>query len=238
MSKNEELETWKKIWERKGNIISDDLKLKELIAIDGFDTGAGAFPVDSWLSFVEKIKIQLNINKNHKILEIGCGAGAFLLPLYNSQIAVYGIDYSKSLVELCTKTMKSGVFKMSEAKKIPFKNEYFNAVVSNSTFQYFSDLEYAKNVLCEVNRVLKKKGRAALLDINDAEKKDEYESIRKEALGEEEYDRLYGNLKHQFYNKEWFEKTANNLGLNCKVKEQNISGYSNSEFRYNVFLEK
>jgi ubiquinone/menaquinone biosynthesis C-methylase UbiE len=105
-------------------------------------------------------------------------------------------------------------------------------------FNIFDDLEYAEKVLSEIARVLKKKGRAAILDVNDGTKKQTYESIRRRKLGDAEYDRLYGNLNHQFYDKEWFDRMANNFGLKCEIQEQNIKGYDNSKFRYNVFLEK
>jgi ubiquinone/menaquinone biosynthesis C-methylase UbiE len=238
MSKSGEPVIWKNIWEKKGKVASDGIDLTSLIAIDGFDTGAGEFPVDSWLSFVEETKIKLRLKKEQKILEVGCGAGAFLLPMYNSGMVVYGIDYSNSLIQLCTNIIKLGIFKVSEANNIPFEDEFFDAVVSNSVFQYFDGLEYAENVVSEIARVLKKKGCAALLDLNDAAKKEKYESIRRKKLGDKEYDRLYGSLNHQFYKKEWFDNIANNFGLKCNIQDQNIKGYDNSKFRYNVFLEK
>jgi SAM-dependent methyltransferase len=238
MSKSGEPLIWKNIWEKKGKAASDDIDLTKLIAIDGFDTGAGEFPVESWLAFVEETKIKLRLKKEQKILEVGCGAGAFLLPMYNLGMVVYGIDYSASHLQLCTTIMKLGTFKLSEARNIPFEDEFFDAVVSNSVFQYFDDLEYAEKVVSEIARVLKKKGRAAILDLNDAAKKETYESIRRKKLGDREYDRLYGNLNHQFYNKEWFDCIASPFGLRCNIQEQNIKGYDNSKFRYNVFLEK
>ncbi len=238
MSTREESMSWKTIWEKKGQVTIDDIDLKKLIAIDGFDTGAGELSVAGWLAFVEEIKIRLRLKEEQNILEVGCGAGAFLLPLYNSGMSVYGIDYSHSSVQLCTKIFDSGIFKVSEANKIPFGNNFFDTVVSNSVFQYFRDLEYAEDVVSEIVRVLKKSGRVALLDINDAAKKEQCLSIRKKKIGDDEYDRLYKGLRHQFYHKEWFEKIANNLCLKCEIKEQNINGYFNSKFRYNVFLEK
>jgi ubiquinone/menaquinone biosynthesis C-methylase UbiE len=118
-------------------VVSDGVDLAKLIAIDGFDTGAGELPVDSWLSFVEETKNTLRLKREQKILEVGCGAGAFLLPMYNFGIAVYGIDYSDPHPQLCTNVMKLGTFKLSEAKNIPFEDEFFDAVISNSVFQYF-----------------------------------------------------------------------------------------------------
>ena len=240
MNKNRQSRTgqnlWKNIWERKGNEVSGELELADLIAIDGFDIGTGEFTVNSWLSFVKEIQERLNIKETQKILEVGCGAGAFLFPMSNSNIEVFGIDYSSSHVELCSNIMPSGIFKVAEAERIPFENMYFDAIISNSVFQYFESLNYAENVVNEMVRVLKSTGCIALLDINDASKKYEYESIRRARLGNDEYDRLYGSLSHQFYKKEWFETIANYLNVKCVIQDQNIIGYENSKFRYNVFL--
>jgi len=239
MNKNRtEQNLWKNIWERKGNEVSGELEIADLIAIDGFDTGAGEFSVNSWLSFVKEIQERLNIKKTKKILEVGCGAGAFLFPMYNSSIEVFGIDYSSSLVELCSKIMPSGIFKVAEAETLPFEDLFFDAIISNSVFQYFESLNYAENVVNEMARVLKSTGYIALLDINDASKKYEYESIRRAKLGNDEYDRLYGNLTRQFYEKEWFETIANHLNVKCVIQDQNIIGYENSKYRYNVFLSR
>lgn len=233
-----EQNVWKKIWERKGNEASGEIELADIIAIDGFDTGAGAFSVNSWVSFVKEVQQHLNIKEKQKILEVGCGAGAFLLPMSHANIEVFGIDYSRSLVALCSKIMPLGVFKVAEAKTIPFEDSFFDAIISNSVFQYFESLSYAENVVNEMARALKSTGCIALLDVNDAAKKYEYESIRRAKLGNDEYDTLYENLTHQFYKKEWFEAIANRLNVQCVIQDQNIIGYENSKFRYNVFLSR
>ena len=231
-----EQDLWKSIWERKGNEVSEKIELAELIAIDGFDTGAGNFSVNSWLTFVKEIQVRLNIKG--KILEVGCGAGAFLYPLYNADINIFGIDYSSSLVDICLRIMPSGIFKVAEANILPFEDLFFDAIVSNSVFQYFESLTYAENVINEMARTLKSTGNIALLDINDASKKQEYELIRRAKLGDDDYYRLYGSLTHQFYRKEWFENIANHLNFECVIENQNIIGYDNSRFRYNVFLSR
>jgi ubiquinone/menaquinone biosynthesis C-methylase UbiE len=238
MSTNTEEVSWKNIWERKGDVASNHIELKNLIAIDGFDTGAGEFSVNSWLSFVKEIQERLNIRETKRVLEVGCGAGAFLFPMSNSNIEIFGIDYSISLVELCSKIMPSGIFKVAEAKSLPFEDLFFDVILSNSVFQYFESLNYAENVVNEMARLLNSAGHIALLDINDASKEYEYESIRRAKLGDDEYDRLYGSLTHQFYKKEWFEHIADHLNLKCIIMDQNIIGYENSKFRYNVFLSR
>ena len=147
--------SWKNIWEKKGNVTAENVTLEDLIAINGFETGAGAFPVESWLQFVEEIKIELGLLDDQKLLEVGCGSGAFLFPFFNSGIIVHGIDNSGSLVNLCSRIMKGGVFKETEANTLPFNENTFDAVVSNSVFQYFPSLDYSEDVIREISRILK-----------------------------------------------------------------------------------
>ena len=119
------------------------------------------------------------------------------------------------------------------------KSEHGEKVQKDAiVFQYFESLTYAENVINEMARTLKSTGNIALLDINDASKKQEYESIRRAKLGDDDYYRLYGSLTHQFYRKEWFENIANHLNFECVIENQNIIGYDNSRFRYNVFLSR
>ena len=73
--------SWKKIWENKrkkifGNNINDLLKL------NGWDTQVSTFSTNAWNHFVQNLIKKYKIKKGHKILEIGCGSGAFLIPFY------------------------------------------------------------------------------------------------------------------------------------------------------------
>ncbi len=229
---------WKKVWEQKAKDVSSDITLSNLISIDGFDTGIGVFPIESWLKFIEKIASRLELKRGNKILEVGCGAGAFLFPLYNRGVEVYGIDYSVNQIALCKKIMDRGVFKVGEANRLPFESEFFDVAISNSVFQYFSDLEYAEKVVTEMARVLKRNGYIGIFDVNDLEKKEEFIAARKRKLGEKKYERLYGNLEQLFYSKEWFREIAKQYGFDCTIEDQYIEGYFNSGFRYNVFFKK
>jgi len=234
MTQKEKPHSWKNIWEKKGEKGINSIELSDLIAMDGFDTNVGKFSVDRWLSFVHEIRERLNIK--NKLLEVGCGCGAFLYPLTNFDIEIYGIDYSENLVKICSEAIPSGVFKTAEANQIPFKDQFFDSIISHGVFIYFESLDYAQEVLSEMVRMLKNTGNIAILDINDADKKQECETIKREKLGDDEYERLYGNLNHQFYPKKWFEEIVTRFGLQCEIQDQNIQGYENSKFRYNVFL--
>ncbi len=87
-TQNESKETWKQIWTRKGRA---DSSVTDLLAYDGYE----ATKVDMEEVASQIIK-RLDIHKNDRVLEVGCGAGALAQYLDCDYV---GIDYSPTLVQ-------------------------------------------------------------------------------------------------------------------------------------------
>jgi ubiquinone/menaquinone biosynthesis C-methylase UbiE len=231
--------SWKEIWENKGITEKEDFVLTDLMALDGYDTGAGCCPVEGWMFTVEMMERKLQLNRKESICEIGCGSGAFLFPLYRKGYKILsGIDYSTNLISVCKRVIPEGNFRVSEAKSTSFEPAKFDAVISNGVFNYFPDLEYTRQVIEEILRILKINGRGIILDMNDAEKKLQYETIRRNKLGQEEYERLYKDHRHLFFKRSWFKEIASEHNLKYEIFDQDITGYDNSKFRFNFYFEK
>jgi ubiquinone/menaquinone biosynthesis C-methylase UbiE len=213
------------------------LGLRDLIALDGFD-GVSSVREDVWIQMVCNLEIKLNLSRSHSICDIGCGSGAFLLPLYDKGYRrLAGIDISPGLIAICKKVMPQGDFRISEAHRVPFNTAIFDVVFCNSVFQYFPDLAYAENAMREMIRILKPNSQAVVLDINDAWKKDLYETARRSRIGSE-YDRLYRNHPHLFFERSWFVALAKKYHLEYEIVDQSIPGYLNSPFRFNFQFRK
>lgn len=234
----ESKEKWQKIWEKRSIKSGDNVDLADLIAIDGFDSGAGKHSVQTWLSLVKSVEDKIGIKSGHAVCEIGCGAGAFLYPLKSTGARLHGIDYASNLVKVCKSVLPDGVFLHAEANNIPFDTEMFDSVFSHSVFQYLPGLDYASQTIAELARILKVGGKAALLDVNDAEKEGDYMRIRGAKIGIEKYKEKYKDTPHQFYHKKWIQEVAKANNLSCYIENQNLEDYGNSQFRFNVFLEK
>jgi len=231
------LKKWKEVWERKGRELKkEDLTLRYLIAMDGFDTATGTMTEETWMNVVEMVKRKLNLRNGDFLLEVGCGAGAMPLPLSKMGINVAGVDYSASLIEVAKRGIPDLIAHATEACKLPFKNAEFDAVLSFSVFFYFPDYEYAERVLYEVLRVSKKDAKILIADVSDLSKKEGSERYRRGALSEGEYNRLYSEHTHLYYDKKWFEDFANTNGLFVNIFDQNIEEYGHSPFRFNVLL--
>ena len=98
---------------------------------------------------IEIIKHYLKPKKTDKLLDVGCGTGLTTKP-WNCKR--YGIDPSKKLLEKAKH--KDIEYKLAEAENIPYKDNFFNIVISITPIQNFTNIEKG---LKEIKRVGKDK---------------------------------------------------------------------------------
>jgi trans-aconitate methyltransferase len=224
---------WKKIWNKDERI--HQIILETLIKADGFDSGAGSFSVEDWIDYTDELYDKLDIKNKDSIYDIGCGSGAFIYHLYLKNHQVGGVDYSTVLIDLANRMMPQSDFIINDASAITVSKKY-DLVVSHSVFHYFRDLDYAKTVLEKM--VDKASYKIAIFDINDENKKEAYHKVRMGDMSQEEYAKKYSGLEHMFYQKEWFEYMAKELGLKIEIFDQSFSSYTNASLRFNIIMEK
>ena len=160
---------------------------------------------------IDKIINTLYINKDEKILEIGCGAG--LLSIFLKDYDYFGLDYSITLVSKHIQLLENIVINFS-CTDIIFKDNYFDYVIMNSTLEYLNSNEELNKTISEIERVTKK----GIYIANILHK------TRNIKIDKHKYD---GEFSHFIINKEYFS----NLGY--KIIE---SLYD--EDRYDVFKIK
>ncbi len=117
---------------------------------DKIATGYEELYEEEQLEKIRLIKKYLKIKKSDKLLDVGCGTG--LTTQYWKCIR-YGIDPSKKLLERARERDKI-TYKQAQAEKIPFKNNFFDVVISITAIQNFTNIEKG---LEEIKRVGKNK---------------------------------------------------------------------------------
>ncbi len=222
---------WDLLWERKGENIEEFNPIK----LDGFDSGLGNLNKDLVNVIINKIKLELNLSNKDNLLEVGCGAGMLLIPLSKYVGSVSGVDLSCSLIRILRKHLKGANLFVSGADNLPFKKNSFNKVLVHSVFQYFYSLAYAKQSISEMLRVCELEGKILIMDIPDLSKKEANDAYR---LKLDSRKTQNPNLKHQFYEKDFFKNICKEKNLKRKIQDQDIKGYINSKFRFNVLIEK
>lgn len=114
----------------------------------------------NYFVFKKIIRKELLIKKEMKILDLGSGTG-ILSPLFPNASYI-GIDLDKRLVGF-SRRIYPYVFKVMDAQKLDFPNNYFNAVLIAGVIHHLSDKESEK-VLSELKRILKKNGKVLLIE--------------------------------------------------------------------------
>ena len=114
---------------------------------------------------IENIKIE----KNFKVLDLGCGRGELAIWVASEGSEVYGIDYSREAIKLANialskqpQNIKEKVsFLQMNAKKLSFADNYFDIIVSLEVWEHLYPAEQ-KTSLKEILRVLKSGGEVII----------------------------------------------------------------------------
>jgi len=93
---------------------------------------------------------------NKRVLEIGFGSGNLISNLLKRGAIYYGLEISKSAINLVRKNYGKGVnLKLIKNNKIPFKNCYFDFVILSHSLEHIASED---KILSECKRVLAKGG--------------------------------------------------------------------------------
>ena len=229
-------ESWKQVWERKGSAGAKPdadaatYGLPDLIAFDGFDGALGKADNRTWQHIITTVKDRLDIRPGDHLIEVGCGAGAILFGLTDIGATLVGTDYSAPHVEIARKALPRAHFQVAEACAQPFADDSFDRVLSHGVFLYFADHDYARRTIAELVRICRSPRRILIMDIPDAAKQSRTEAARRAAGASL-------SPSHLYYPKEFFEEAAVRHGLRAIIFDQNVPGYGNAAYRFNVILE-
>ncbi len=228
---NQRSEDWLQIWERK----YAGARENSLHVADGYDElTPGEFE-----KVAKRFLDLADISKNAKILDVGCGAGAFWEHARGYR-HLAGIDYAQEAIRVIRERL-SGDFRVADATALPFEAAAFDAVLSFGVFIYFDSLGYARKVLDEMHRVLKPGGRIFIGEVNDKDKMDRYRELRVEKEADMKRKVIKdAQVDHLFFDKAFFEEFAENAGYTVEIVDEETLGipyYSCSLYRFAVILE-
>lgn len=120
--------------------------------------GYGGFSYNPmyWSEVVKDFCDYYHLNKNSKILDVGCAKGFMLYDFHklNLNLDLYGIDISKYAIDNCVPEVKNKL-QVANAIKLPFEDNFFDLVISINTIHNLNKVECA-TALKEISRVSKK----------------------------------------------------------------------------------
>lgn len=104
--------------------------------------------------------IDRETNTTTRILDVGCGHGDFLKPVYDKTPHTYGVDPDKEALDKNT-LIKNKV--VGTVEELPFESNFFDLIVSEWVLEHLPDPEKAFR---EIYRVLKPGGKVVFLTPN------------------------------------------------------------------------
>lgn len=123
--------------------------------VDFYDKNAFNFSktrVNPWPGTIQFLN---NIEKNSKVLDVGCGNGRNLF--YRDDINVTGLEYSKELCKIVEN--KGGKVVNANMTDMPFDNNYFDYIICIASYHHLDNDKDREKAINEMFRVLKEKGK-------------------------------------------------------------------------------
>ena len=157
-------------------------------------------------------KIRIKPPKRNKILDVGAMSGNNLRYFIENGFKTYGIDINQEMVNLGISNLKRlkikpPVIKIGTNTKIPFKDKFFDTLVSINTIHYDNG-NNVHNAIIEYQRVLKKDGVLYL----QTDGKDHY------CIGKKIRNLYYSSNLKDFRKKHFFGFFDNSLHLKQFLK--------------------
>lgn len=238
------MENWKRVWSKREpnmeKLLSEDIRERflELRRLNGNDfVGKKGVLYENYMKKYKHMTEDLsglNGQKPKSIFEVGCGSGPYLMMYEHDGLEIGGLDYSEALIKAAEIVLKNPK-ELYCGEAVDLKTEIkYDAVFSNSAFQYFESEAYATNVMDKM--LDKARFSIGVLDVHDASLEEDYLAFRRSTM--ENYDEMYEGLVKRFYSKEFFEDYAQRKGLKIIFKKSYLDGYWNQPFVFDVYMYK
>lgn len=146
---------------------------------NGFDEWAGdydesiekysqGYPFEGYYNVLGYVGDLINLKNEVKILDLGIGTGLLTNELYKNGGQIYGVDFSKKMLERAQKKMPNGVFHCFDfTSGLPeaLDGIKFDYIVSSYAFHHISDDEKVK-FIDVLRKQLKEAGEIIIADVS------------------------------------------------------------------------
>jgi SAM-dependent methyltransferase len=111
-----------------------------------------ALSEDQQIPSYEEALGRVGLEPGQLVLDIGCGAGAFLRLVANRGARAFGLDASAPLIELARKRVPDADLRAGDMEALPYEDDTFDLVTGFTSFFFANDIVAA---LHEAGRVAK-----------------------------------------------------------------------------------
>lgn len=150
------IEKWQKHWDQMGVNSS---------TLDQVNRDQESIEEDA--NYVQKI---LTIHKNDQIVDFCCGNGLITSKIAENCHSITGVDFSEKLIKSAkthaeNSSLSNCNFSKGDIKESKLPSNEFNKVYCLTSFHYFPDMDFVRDVIKEMLRILKPGGKILITDI-------------------------------------------------------------------------
>lgn len=223
---------WLLIWEKKA--VAAETPLHH---IDGYDL----LSPSQWQSMVSELASMLPLEAGAKLVELGCGCGAFIdtLRRMHPTLETTGVDYSASLIDVA-KGRVGGAFYVGDARSCPaLPSNHFDIACSFGTTMYLNSEQEVIMMLDEMRRITAPGGTLFVGEVSSAELREKALSLR--ALTHAKR-RLVSDLSpdHLYVRKSLFTDYAARYGMKARIYDHHLAGFASANplasYRFSVIM--
>lgn len=156
--KNKTPEEWRAHWDNSAFMSSGNP-----VETNGYCISGKPMSMPLYRGTILKPTIRLlELNQNHSVLEIGCGAGLFLSEIKEHVKRVVGTDISAKMLNLVDKSIET---RHAAAHELAYQRSTFDRILMFSVSQYFPDMNYFTDVIQNALSILKQPGIMVIGDM-------------------------------------------------------------------------
>ncbi len=221
---------WKETWTHK----AIDLHDEPLHVVDGY----GFIDADAYRRLAQQVIAPAGLAPGDRVLEVGCGAGAFLDAVDASVpgLALHGVDICEAMVALARVRQPRVRFEVGDACCLRWLPDgSFDCAAAFAVLSYLDGIPQASRAIDELLRVVKPGGTVVLGDISDAAHR---------ATSTAFLDRVWAPRTipaYVYFPTRFFERYARSRGLEVEIRpmtDLEVPSYEPASFRYTVYLRR
>lgn len=138
------------------------------------EKSSNQYPFDGYYNILNHVYNSVADKKSKKILDVGFGTGLLSSKLYEDGAKIYGIDFSKAMIDIAKEKMPNGIFIQRDFNLgIPpeLTSEKFDYIISSYAIHHL-DNEKKVEFICELKGLLNEDGKIIIADVAFKSEKD------------------------------------------------------------------
>ncbi len=138
------------------------------------EKSSSEYPFDGYYDVLNYVYNSVVNKESKQILDVGFGTGLLTSKLYECGAKIYGIDFSKTMIDIAKKKMPNGVFMQHDFNLgIPSELtcEKFDYIISSYAIHHLNDHKKVE-FICELKDLLNEDGKIIIADIAFKSEKD------------------------------------------------------------------